>query len=289
MPFELGATPMNAPELQKAVEDAGTFLEARVDQEHDGYGRHSHVTLASIAHADGPYSAADLKDLDATIDQDRVLVGTGLHFLSGPWMIGLSDSEPGPSVIRPSSLTANQNDWQPDGIEDCLVVEIESTAERTITGIFAEIPLRRRFLWLVNRGNYTIVLASASSSSLSRHRLYFGGGNYPLLSGSMVQLYYDPGSGGWRGPAMTGFRSVQRGTITISSTNTSATVTLATTLTDVGKSMVSFLGVTGPGGGVSVEELAYLSDLTTTSLKATRSTGASGNPTVTSYQVVEYY
>lgn len=277
MPLNVGATPLTTHALGKLAEDYSVETDARIDQQHDGQGAHTDVTLDSIGS----------NDSDALTAGGRVSLYAGVHVLAGPWDLGLTDSTPGLSVIRPTSLTADQNDYHPEGLDTCVVMELESTAARTITGLYQE-PMfgdatrRRRFLWLVNRGNYTITLASASASSAAAYRLYFGGGSYPLLSGSIVQLYYDPGAAGWRGPAMTGFRSVQRGTIVITGTDTNNTVTLATTLSDVSKSEVFFLGSDGGGQGGG-----WLTDLTTTSLKGNRH-GTTGDTTI-GYQVVEYY
>jgi len=185
MALELGATPMSSPELQKAMEDFGVDVEARLDQEHDAKGAHTDISCDSVSHRTG----------------DRIEVNAGLHFKMGPWLFGDTDSVPGPAVIRPPSITAHQNDYTPSGIHDALVVELESSAAYNITGIVAEAPLRRRNLRLVNRGNYTITLKSASGSSTAAYQLYFGGSDYQLLSGTIVDLYYDVGAPIWRGPA----------------------------------------------------------------------------------------
>jgi hypothetical protein len=230
MAFEVGATPKTTAELQKVLEDFGVDVEARIDQEHDGYGHHAHITAESLS----------ASDTGAQVAGGRVSVYTGLHFLSGPWLFGLTDSDPGAAVIRPPTLTADQNDWQPSGIEDCLVVELESTADRTITGIYAERPLRRRFLKLVNRGNFTIRLKSASGSSQSHHQLYFGGPDYLLKTGTVVDLYYDIGSAGWRGPAGGGVKSIQTSAINWDGTGTgSQNFTLSVTLEDYTRAYVA--------------------------------------------------
>lgn len=284
MPLDVGSTPLTTHSLGKLAEDYSVENDARLDQQHDGQGAHTDVTLDSIGS----------NDYDPATAGGRVGLYAGVHILAGPWDFGLTDSEPGVAVIRPTSLTADVDDYHPEGLETACIVELESTAERTITGLyqeprFGDAVRRRRLLWLVNRGNYTIVLASASASSQSAYRLYFGGGNYPLLSGSTVYLLYDPGSGGWRGPAMTGFRSVQRGTISITGANTNNTATLATTLTDLNKSVLSYLGSgTVVVSGADAAVPGWLSDLTTTSLKGNRASTAGGDMTL-AYQVVEYY
>jgi len=121
--------------------------------------------------------------------------------------------------------------------------------------------------------------------------MYFGGGSYPLFSGSNVLLYYNNGGPGWSGPSMTGFRSVQRGTIDIIDEETVTTATLGTALVDVSKADLTFLGA----GGELAESTgatsngAWLSDLTTTSVKANRKAPTVATVTTVGYQIVEYY
>jgi len=80
-------------------------------------------------------------------------------------------------------------------------------------------------------------------------------------------------------------RSVQRGTITINSTNTSATATI--TAVDTTKSVVFWLGSDASSNGSLTA--AYLTLTNSTTVTSTRNTQDGSSTSVTGYQVVQFY
>jgi hypothetical protein len=195
------------------------------------------------------------------------------------------------SVIRVPSITANQNNYAPLGIHEALVVELEASAAYTITGIAAHPGRERRFLRLVNRSNYTLTLASNSGSSSSANRLYFGGSAYLFKTGTILDLYYDPGAPIWRGPEPAPIvsipsviDSIQYGSITVADGASSNTATI--TSVDTSKSVLSHMGETydpaeAAGGPV---HLALTNATTVTASRGSFTNGA----LVVRFCVVEY-
>lgn len=87
-----------------------------------------------------------------------------------------------------------------------------------------------------------------------------------------------------------GIRSIQRGTVTITG-GTSGSTTLATTLTDVNKCVVHYLGHAHNSAGEMTEGRAQprFDTLTTTQITFVQSISTESRTTVVSYQIVEYY
>jgi hypothetical protein len=236
--FEPGGSPVQPYELQRMTEDALVEASTLLDQEHDEQGMHTDVHVDSI---------------ESRTAGTPVIVNEGLRFTLGPWLLE-EDGNPNTTyaAIRPTSLTADQNDYNPAGLSSALVVELESTAARTITGITQT--RVRRWLQLVNRGNYTITLAHDSSSSTAAYRFAFSGSeDFELRSGGLIWLYYDTGAPIWRGEGLMGTRlyGVRRNTITIGAGNTSNTSTLSPALADTSKCELRHLGANSVTNGVS--------------------------------------
>lgn len=198
--FDDAATPRTLYELQAAVSEALATGQATLDQEHTADGRHAGVTLDSLASRviDTPPKAAYRREI-ARVLPGVVPVEAGLMFQLGPWLFDATTE----SAVIITSITANQARFAPQGIDTALVVEVSSDAARSIFGIAVPAPLRqiRRALRLVNTGNFDITLASNSGSATNTYeRMFFGGNDYVLTSGTLVDLYYHPGSPIWRGP-----------------------------------------------------------------------------------------
>lgn len=267
--FEPGAAQMQPYELQRAVEDAFVEAGALLDQQHGGQGTHTDITADSIA---------------PNADIDALLV-SAIRLMAGPILMEV-DGNPNSTVgvLRTPEITATQHDYNPDGLATAVMLELTSDAERQITGFVTS--RRRRWLGLVNRGNATIVLKHNTGSSTAYRIAVSGSGDYLLRSGGIAWLYYDPGAPNWRveGNAV-GIRSIQQGTIAITNGNSIGTATLATTLTDTSKCVIAHLGSNGGSGGNATD--AYLDNLSTTGLRATRS--GTADSIVVSYQITEYY
>lgn len=203
--YDDNAQPSSMTDMQRSVGDGFVSVQATLDQEHDPDGRHTDITVSSI----GPRTS------------DPIEVSGGIRILGGPWVYeddGSSAPIGGGAVLRPTTLTASQNNYSPVGINQAVILEIEGSADYDITGIDRGEPGRRRDLRIVNRGNNVFTLVHNSSSSLAKNRIAVAGnGDYDLVSGGIVDLYYDLGSEIWRvgnGPSVTQVRSVQSKAVT---------------------------------------------------------------------------
>lgn len=225
--FEPGGAPLKPYELQRTVEDAFVEAGAILDQQHDGQGAHTDVTLDSIT------SRNDLP----------IALGNGLRFLKGPLLFEEDGNQPLHAVVQPETLTTNQDNYDPPFLSDAIVVELEASTPVTITGLVNE--RRRRALLLVNRGSATITLAHNSGSSTAIYRFFFDGlQDASLPSGAVLWIYYDAGSEIWRGsnPSVTfsPINLLQRVTVTYAAGATTATA--AMTAVNLNKAAFTLLG-----------------------------------------------
>ena len=123
----------------------------------------------------------------------------GIRWLTGPWLFGPDGNTSSGIVLRPPTITANQDNYAPLGIDTCIGLELDSDANRTITGI--RIAARqRRLLTLLNRGNFSLSFPHNDTGSIAVNRFGFGasGDILTLPSGAAVWLSYDVGSEVWR-------------------------------------------------------------------------------------------
>lgn len=159
-------------------------LNATLEQEHDGdTGQHQAITCDSLSTRRG----------------DRLLPIDGkLNFRRGAWLF----DEPGNSShvvgLRPQRWTASVNDYNPSGLPEAVIVEVDTDADRNITGLERG-QRQKRLLIFGNRGNYTVTLKHNSSSSTYYNR--FGCPNtadVTINSNEYVWLWYDVGSEIWR-------------------------------------------------------------------------------------------
>ncbi|MPZ20131.1 MAG: hypothetical protein GEV06_19770 [Luteitalea sp.] len=231
--YQGGSGPREPYAEQRNIEDGFVEAEAMITQEHDAFGAHTHITALSLDQA---------RDRSDALLEMRA----GLRFLGGPWAFeGDGGAAPlgGGAVLRAAPITANQNNYAPDGIEEAVILELESDAARTITGISRGALLaRRRFLYLVNRGNFTLTLAHNSGSSVAGNRIAVSGGqDFVLRTGGVALGYYDSGSEIWRveGGPVTQVRSVQRMDVTFASGGgVTQNYALGTTLADYTKAVI---------------------------------------------------
>ena len=92
-------------------------------------------------------------------------------------------------VCQAPQITANVNDYSPDGFYGAGLLIISSDAARDITGIFAGAPLQ--CLVVINTGAFTITLKNSSVASAPENQ-FVASGDFGLLAGGAVQLVYDP-------------------------------------------------------------------------------------------------
>lgn len=98
-------------------------------------------------------------------------------------------------VCRAPILTANANDWSPDGLAGANMLLVSSDASRDVTGIAAGAP--GQMLAVMNEGSQDVVLKNASGSSRAENRFALGA-DLTLAGGHGALLVYDPIGLVWR-------------------------------------------------------------------------------------------
>ena len=235
---------------------------------------------------DGEHSSI-LADRLGTNDGAVLPVSCGLRFLAGPWLFnadGNATSSDGDAAVRTAQITADQNDYAPLGMAKAVIIEIESDAARTITGLMIA-ARQRRMLWVMNRGNFSITWAHNSSSSAAVNRIaHASSADYEQRSGEVVAFLYDVGSRVWRSWAVGGgvIKRVQEGSTQINSGANSAT----STITSVNAAKAYVFPREHAGNDVNGDSTARPTLTNATTVTVNRSTS---NNTITYYwTVVEF-
>lgn len=123
-----------------------------------------------------------------TIDQD----------FDGNKLLNMGEiSIAGSTVLTPPAFAANQNDYNPTGLQIASILRLTSTGANQITGITAPDTARWKLLWITNIGASNITLVNASASSLATNR-FATNGNTIVAPGASVILYYDQTAQRWR-------------------------------------------------------------------------------------------
>lgn len=99
-------------------------------------------------------------------------------------------------VLSPPQLTADQNDYEPSGVETAGVLRLSSNASRSITGIFTA-NLIGRVLMIQNVGANNIVLVNESVNSTAEYRFAVGS-DITIGPNGGVTLCYDATIRRWR-------------------------------------------------------------------------------------------
>jgi len=99
------------------------------------------------------------------------------------------------SVISPSQLAANTDNWNPSGLSTATVIRLSTDAIRNITGLTAPAEVRR--VTLINIGTKTAMLTGEDASSTAANRFAFYP-DEPLLPGATITIIYDLTSSRWR-------------------------------------------------------------------------------------------
>jgi hypothetical protein len=105
------------------------------------------------------------------------------------------------SIISPSQITANQNDYSPTGLSTATVLRLNSDASRDITGLAGG--ASGRIILIHNVGSQNIVLKdeNGSSSAANRFALF---ADYTLPPDFFLWLQYDSTSARWRCSGLQG-------------------------------------------------------------------------------------
>jgi len=168
--------------VEQELDQLVAALNGFVDQNHDGdSGDHTDILADSLAARSGP--------LD---------VSSNVRFLKGRFLFDELGNQSHVAGLRPLQWTADVHNYNPPGIDTAFLVECDTDADRSITGLERG-DRQKQLLIFGNRGNYNITLEHNHASSLYSNR--FGlPGNTDIVLGSAeyIWLYYDVGSEIWR-------------------------------------------------------------------------------------------
>jgi len=123
-------------------------------------------------------------------------VRDNLRFLKG--LDGRTDFESAIGFtgdISPAQIVANQNDFNPTGLADAVIVRLSTDASRNITGIQGGAD--GRMINILNVGSFNIVLTDEDVLSLAANRFAIPG-NLTILAEQGILLVYDSTSSRWR-------------------------------------------------------------------------------------------
>ena len=102
----------------------------------------------------------------------------------------------GPSIISPSQLTADQDDWNPSGFDEAQVVRIDGdNGIRAITSMVATFGGDTKTL--SNVGSYPVYFPGEHPDGTAANRFALRG-DYILLPGASADVWYDGTSSRWR-------------------------------------------------------------------------------------------
>lgn len=148
-----------------------------------------HVTgTARITGSDG--TATALMGRDADGDVSAMAVSADLAITAGT--LGLVDS----TVITPSQITSNQNNYNPAGLSTAGTMLIYAdNGFRQITGITA--PSTAKKLTVANIGSYSILFPRENTGSSAANRIRMSR-DFVLLPGKTAVFLYDTSATKWR-------------------------------------------------------------------------------------------
>lgn len=159
----------------------------------------ANTTINSPATFANTASFASNVAVNATATIQSLIANVGLTLSNATFTEGSTHYLGNTSILTPSTLTTNQDDWHPSGIDSAAVVVINATNDRTITGIIPSAGSKYRLLYIYNASAFTISLAAESSSSSAANRFTSPyDTDYPLGSRQGAAILYDPSTTRWR-------------------------------------------------------------------------------------------
>lgn len=99
-------------------------------------------------------------------------------------------------VISPSTLIANQDDWNPSSLATAAVIRLSTDAARDLTGIVAQAASTR--LLLCNVGGFNCVLKHDVTSTAANRFYGPGSADFTLTPNKSAEIWYDATSARWR-------------------------------------------------------------------------------------------
>lgn len=193
----------------------------------------------------------------------------GVRWLSGPWLLGPDGNVSTRAVVK-VQVTTSQNNFAPVGIDTAVGLELDATADCTITGIRVA-TRQRRVLLIVNRSGFTFTFPVNDTGSIAAHRFEFGNSASSPLKlgpGELAWFYYD----------VTGQRWHLQGLPAVASANMpSALATVMTTYVDITDAQALTLNsvpvvlVPAQGANTVIQILSVMA-------RVIRATGYGGSP-----------
>lgn len=107
-----------------------------------------------------------------------------------------------PGVISPASISSDQDDYAPAGIENASIIRVNANSVVNLNGLTGGYDGRR--IVLVNIGSQPITLVNQAGTSLAANRIFTGTSNTTIVGNNSASLIYDGTSGFWRVFAGTG-------------------------------------------------------------------------------------
>ena len=103
-------------------------------------------------------------------------------------------------ILTPPQITANQDNYNPAGLNACWMLRLQTDASRNITGLQAPTVRQIRRILLVNIGGQNIVLKEFQTSTTTNRFSLPGTVDLTLATNDAVWLYYDwaEGTPRWR-------------------------------------------------------------------------------------------
>jgi len=142
------------------------------------------------------FSQTPTRPTPAQIQQSGAASGDVLKWNGSAWAPGTDNAGGGsPSVITPSQITADQDNYAPTGWADATLVRLSGdNGVRAIRGFSAETSGEIKLL--ANVGSFPIYLAPEHSSSTAANRIkYFE--EVFLMPGQSCEIYYDGTASRW--------------------------------------------------------------------------------------------
>jgi hypothetical protein len=129
-------------------------------------------------------------------DVQEITLGTNLS-MSGT-TLNASGSSPSYSIISPTSIGANQNNYAPTSWSTADIVRLTASGDFDITGFDATASTPRKLLWNVDTANtFTLKDESASSTAANRIQCPYGT-DLKIPPDGFLSIHYDATTARWR-------------------------------------------------------------------------------------------
>ena len=105
------------------------------------------------------------------------------------------------NALQPPQITGHQNDYNPVGLQETILILLNSSGNFSVTGLQKPVPDGTRVIYIFNIGANNIVFKDNDAGSLAANRILLGA-NKTVQNGEGLILIYDNISQRWRVPAI---------------------------------------------------------------------------------------